>query len=275
MPELPEVETTLRGIEPELRGRTITCIEVRNDALRWRVDGAVHQAAGRTVGRCWRRGKYLLIDLGRGPGEKGGLLIHLGMTGSLRVCTPADPPRQHDHIDIVLDNGRCIRFNDPRRFGVFEWWEPPAAQHRLLRELGPEPLSEAFSGAYLWRRSRGRKGAVKNFIMNGRIVVGVGNIYASEALFMAGIHPSRPAGRIAQARYDALAGAIRDVLERAIRHGGTTLRDYLDANGRPGYFARELLVYERDGNPCFRCGIPLRRKVIGQRSSYYCPKCQR
>ncbi len=197
------------------------------------------------------------------------------MSGSLRICNADDAPRKHDHVDIVLDSGKCVRFNDPRRFGVFLWWEPPAEQHELLRYLGPEPLSGRFSGDYLWRRSRGRRGAVKNFIMDGKIVVGVGNIYASEALYMAGIHPARAAGRISAARYEALAAAIRDVLSRAIRRGGTTLRDYVNSNGNPGYFARELLVYEREGKPCFQCQAPVRRKVIGQRSSYYCPRCQR
>jgi formamidopyrimidine-DNA glycosylase len=197
------------------------------------------------------------------------------MSGSLRICETGDAPRKHDHVDIVLDNGKCIRFNDPRRFGVFTWWEPPAQEHKLLRDLGPEPLSGAFSGNHLWQRSRGRKGAVKNFIMDGKIVVGVGNIYASEALFMAGIHPMRAAGRVSAARYEALAAAIRDVLNRAIAYGGTTLRDFSNSDGNPGYFAQELLVYEREGLPCFQCQAPVRRKVIGQRSSYYCPRCQR
>jgi formamidopyrimidine-DNA glycosylase len=273
MPELPEVETTRRGIEPALLGRRIEAVTVRNPAMRWPVPDAVQHAVGHTVTACRRRSKYILLELGESTG--GGLLIHLGMSGSLRVCDPGDPPRKHDHIDIVTADGPCVRFNDPRRFGVFSWWEAPAMAHPLLRDLGPEPLTEEFSGDYLWRRSRGRRGAVKNFIMDGKIVVGVGNIYASESLFMAGIHPSRAAGRIARVRYAALHGAIRDVLQRAIRSGGTTLRDYSGAEGKPGYFAQELLVYERAGQPCFRCGTPIRRKVIGQRSSYYCPSCQR
>jgi formamidopyrimidine-DNA glycosylase len=273
MPELPEVETTLRGIQPHLNGASIREIIVRNASLRWPVPAEVHRAAGRKVTRCWRRAKYLLIELdSAGPG---GLLIHLGMSGSLKVCQTGDEPIKHDHVDIVLDDGKCIRFNDPRRFGVFSWWDSPAGEHKLLRELGPEPLSGGFSGDYLWAKSRGRKGAVKNFIMDGKIVVGVGNIYASEALFMSGIHPSRAAGRVSRTRYEALAAAIRDVLERAIRQGGTTLRDFVDSGGNPGYFAQELLVYEREGLPCFQCQGPLRRKVIGQRSSYYCPRCQR
>lgn len=278
MPELPEVETTLRGIAPALAGRSVEAVVVRNPSLRWPIPAEIHNARGRTVANCRRRAKYLLVELGGGPRSAdppGGLLMHLGMSGSLRICDAADAPRKHDHYDLLLDDGRCLRFNDPRRFGALLWWDHPAEDHELLRELGPEPLRDDFSGAYLWRRSRGRKAAVKNFIMDGRTVVGVGNIYASEALFMAGIHPSRPAGRIAQARYDALVLAIRDVLARAIRHGGTTLRDYLNSDSRPGYFARELLVYEREGQPCFRCGTPIRRRVIGQRSSYYCVNCQR
>jgi len=279
MPELPEVETTLRGIEPFLTGHRISEIIVRNPSLRWPVPPEVHQAAGRRVSRCWRRAKYLLAGLERdnrdATSETGGFLIHLGMSGSLRICDADAAPLKHDHFDIVLETGRCVRFNDPRRFGVFTWWDPPAAQHQLLRELGPEPLSGDFSGDHLWRTSRHRKTAVKNFIMDGKTVVGVGNIYASEALFMAGIHPARAAGRVSAVRYEALAAAIRDVLSRAIQRGGTTLRDFLNTEGNPGYFAQELLVYERSGKPCFQCGTPLKRKVIGQRSSYYCPKCQR
>lgn len=275
MPELPEVETTLRGIAPALTGRSIAEVVVRNPSLRWPIPPEIHRARGRTIAECRRRAKYLLIDLDGGNAHRGGLLMHLGMSGSLRICDAGDALRKHDHFDLLLDDGRCLRFNDPRRFGALLWWDYPAEDHELLRNLGPEPLTDEFSGARLWGRSRGRKVAVKSFIMDGKTVVGVGNIYASEALFMAGIHPSRPAGRIARARYDALVLAIRDVLSRAIRHGGTTLRDYLSADGLPGYFAQELLVYERDGQPCFQCRTPIRRRVIGQRSSYYCQHCQR
>jgi formamidopyrimidine-DNA glycosylase len=270
LPELPEVETTLRGISPSLRGRTIRAIRVRNRSLRWPVTDEVQQAVAQCVTGLRRRAKYLLIEL-----ESGGLLLHLGMSGSLRVCDCNDTPRKHDHIDIVVDNDVCIRFNDPRRFGAFQWWDQPADQHPLLRELGPEPLQTGFSGDYLWKRSRGRRGAVKNFIMDGKIVVGVGNIYAGEALYMSGIHPGRQAGRISAVRYAALAAAIRDVLERAIRQGGTTLKDFAQADGNPGYFAQELLVYDREGQPCFQCQAPIRRKIIGQRSSYFCVRCQR
>lgn len=269
MPELPEVETTLRGIAPVLHGRTISEVRVRNASLRWPVTDEVQQACGQRVSAVQRRAKYLLIVL-----ESGGLMIHLGMSGSLHICAADDAPRKHDHVDIVLDNGRCLRFNDPRRFGLLCWWKPPAEEHALLRHLGPEPLQDGFSGAYLYQKSRGRRGAVKNFIMDGKIVVGVGNIYASESLFMAGIHPARAAGRISAMRYDALVIAIRDVLNRAIAQGGTTLRDFASPDGSPGYFAQELLVYYREDAPCFQCGRPIRKKVIGQRSSFYCPICQ-
>jgi len=270
MPELPEVETTLRGIEPALQGRTVREIRVRNASLRCPVTDAVQQACGQWVKGLRRRAKYLLIEM-----QAGGLMIHLGMSGSLRICDSEDAPRKHDHVDIVLDNGVCLRFNDPRRFGLLMWWDEPADEHPLLCELGPEPLLSSFSGDHLWRKSRGRRGAVKNFIMDGKIVVGVGNIYASEALFMSGIHPGRAAGRVSAARYAALAAAIQDVLERAIRQGGTTLRDFTNSDGAPGYFAQELLVYDRAGLPCFQCQAPIRKKVIGQRSSYYCARCQR
>ena len=270
MPELPEVETTLRGIAPHMERRSITEIIVRNPALRWPIPAEVAAARGQKVIACRRRAKYLLVEL-----EQGGLRIDLGMSGSLRICGPEDVPRKHDHVDIVMDSGRRIRFNDPRRFGALLWWDRSPERHAPLRDLGPEPLSDGFSGAHLWRLSRSRKAAVKSFIMDGRVVVGVGNIYASEALFMSGIHPSRPAGRISMVRYEALAAAIRDVLAHAIRRGGTTLRDFVNSEGNPGYFAQELTVYEREGNPCFHCQTPIRRKVIGQRSSYYCPSCQR
>jgi len=270
MPELPEVETTLRGIEPHLLDQTIARVTVRDPRLRWPVPAEVSQAEGQRLVELLRRGKYLLLKL-----QRGGLLIHLGMSGSLRVLQHPAAPRKHDHFDLELDNGVCLRFNDPRRFGAFLWLDGDPQTHELLRDLGPEPLSDRFTADHLYRLSRGRKLAVKNFIMDGHVVVGVGNIYASEALFMAGIHPQRAAGRISLQRYASLAAAIRDVLERAIRRGGTTLRDYVNTDGAPGYFAQELLVYDRAGSDCFQCGSKIAQKVIGQRSSYYCPVCQR
>ena len=270
MPELPEVETTLRGIEPHLLKQRIAQVTVRDPRLRWPVPSAVAKAEGQQLVNLRRRGKYLLLEL-----EKGGLIIHLGMSGSLRILEAATSPDKHDHIDVILENGTCLRFNDPRRFGAFLWADGVMEEHELIRNLGPEPLSGEFTTDYLHGASQGRQVAIKNFIMNGHIVVGVGNIYASEALFMAGIHPLRAAGRISKQRYAGLVDAIRDVLARAIRRGGTTLKDFVNSDGAPGYFAQELLVYDRAGSDCFQCGGAVRQKVIGQRSSYYCPTCQR
>jgi len=270
MPELPEVETTLRGIEPHLLNRRIKRVIVRDSRLRWPVPAEVSKAEGQLFISLERRGKYLLLGL-----ERGGLIFHLGMSGSLRILQYPPAPQKHDHVDIELENGVCLRFNDPRRFGAFLWVEGPMESHDLLRNLGPEPLSDDFTVNHIYQRSRGRQVAIKNFIMDGHNVVGVGNIYASEALFMAGIHPQRAAGRVSRQRYEGLVAAIRDVLARAIRRGGTTLRDFVNSDGAPGYFAQELLVYDRAGGDCFQCGSKIRLKVIGQRSSYYCPACQR
>ncbi len=270
MPELPEVETTLRGIKPHLLNQQVARVVVREPRLRWPVPAEVSKAEGQTFVSLQRRGKYLLLKF-----QEGGLIIHLGMSGSLRVLQHPMPPEKHDHVDVELQNGVCLRFNDPRRFGAFLWAEGEMQSHELLRNLGPEPLSGEFTADHLYQHSRDRSVAIKNFIMNGHIVVGVGNIYASESLFMAGIHPQRAAGRISMMRYEGLAAAIRDVLERAIRRGGTTLRDFVNSEGAPGYFAQELLVYDRAGGDCFQCGTAIRQKVIGQRSSYYCPACQR
>ena len=270
MPELPEVETTLRRIEPHLQGQRVSRVIVRDPRLRWPIPAEVKMAEGQQFANLARRGKYLLLKL-----EQGGLIIHLGMSGSLRILKQTLAPEKHDHFDIELENGTCLRFNDPRRFGAFLWVDGEMESHELLRSLGPEPLSAEFTSDYLYRQSRNRKVAIKNFIMNGHIVVGVGNIYASESLFMAGIHPVRAAGRVSRQRYESLVAAIRDVLERAIKQGGTTLRDFANSDGAPGYFAQELLVYDRAGSDCFQCGAPIRQKVIGQRSSYYCSVCQR
>ena len=270
MPELPEVETTLRGIEPHLLNQRIARVIVRDTRLRWPVPAQVKKAEGQQFVSLDRRGKYLLLNL-----QRGGLIIHLGMSGSLRILQHPSSPEKHDHFDIELENGVCLRFNDPRRFGAFLWVDGEMESHELLRDLGPEPLSAEFTAHYLYHRSRDRRVAIKNFIMNGHVVVGVGNIYASEALFMAGIHPQRAAGRVSRQRYEGLVAAIRDVLSRAIKQGGTTLRDFVNSDGAPGYFAQELLVYDRAGSECFQCGAPVRQKVIGQRSSYYCPACQR
>lgn len=271
MPELPEVETTRRGIEPHVVGRRILRLAVHDRRLRWPVDAAIATAVeGRVIRRAGRRAKYLLIET-----EAGVLILHLGMSGSLRVL-PADTPRiTHDHVDIELDSGMTLRFNDPRRFGSLLFTAADPAEHPLLRALAPEPLSEEFDGDYLWRITRRRDVAIKQLIMNSRLVVGVGNIYASEALFRAGIHPARAAGRITRARFEPLIAAVRDVLSEAIEEGGTTLRDFVGGDGEPGYFRTELRVYDRAGAPCVTCGTPIRHRVLGQRSTYFCPRCQR
>lgn len=279
MPELPEVETTLRGITPALLNQRIADITVRNPALRIPVGENVRKACGRSIARLRRRAKYLLIDTPHADNpsreDDGGLMIHLGMSGSLRICAPDSSVRTHDHVELLLQNGVCLRFNDPRRFGIFTWWDAPSEAHPLLRELGPEPLGEEFDGAYLHRRARGLRVAVKNFLMDSHVVVGVGNIYASEALHLAGIHPVRAAGRVSLPRYETLVAAAREVLQEAIRQGGTTLRDFTAPDSQPGYFAQDLRVYERTGEPCYQCGAPIRKRVIGQRSTYFCVNCQR
>ena len=271
MPELPEVETTRRGIEPHVLGRRVVALAVHEPRLRWRVDAAMPTAvAGQRVSGVRRRAKYLLIDL-----ERGSLLLHLGMSGSLRVM-PGDTPRlTHDHVDLLLDSGQTLRFNDPRRFGSLHWLTEDPALHPLLRDLAPEPLGDGFDAAYLHRVTRGRRVAIKQLVMNSQLVVGVGNIYASEALFRAGVRPGRAARSLTRDECARLVKAIRAVLAMAIRFGGTTLRDYVGADGRPGYFRRKLYVYERGGEPCRRCGTPIRQLVQGQRSTYYCPSCQR
>lgn len=271
MPELPEVETTRRGIAPALEGRAIKRIVVREPRLRWPVPADLpERLRGQTVRRLRRRGKYLLLDT-----DVGSAMVHLGMSGSMRIVALDDPPEKHDHFDIITDAKEAIRFNDPRRFGSFLWAGEAPEQHALLQELGPEPLEQDFDGRYLWNASRGRKIAIKQHIMNSKVVVGVGNIYANEALFRAGIHPARAAGRVALPRMERLAGEIRAVLGEAIRQGGTTLRDYRGGDGKPGYFRQKLLIYERAGEDCKQCGAPVMHKVQGQRSTYYCKHCQR
>ncbi len=270
MPELPEVETTRRGIYPHVLGRTIVDAVVREPRLRWPVPANVPALlAGRTVMDVTRRGKYLLMHLGPGT-----LILHLGMSGSLRLVNSRTPPERHDHVDLVLDDGHCLRLRDPRRFGSVHWVQGEPLSHPLLASLGPEPLEGSFSGRWLYTRSRGRRVAVKAFIMDSRVVVGVGNIYANEALYLAGVLPQRPAGRISLVRYSRLAQAVRDVLQEAIDQGGTTLRDFVSSDGTPGYFSQRLRVYGRGTDPCGECGHLLRQAVIGQRSTYYCPRCQ-
>jgi formamidopyrimidine-DNA glycosylase len=270
MPELPEVETTRRGIAPALEGREITALVVRDARLRWPVPPELPaQLRGQTVRHVRRRGKYLLLET-----DNGSAMVHLGMSGSMRIVAADETPEKHDHFDIVTSSGDIIRYNDPRRFGSLLWAGKQPEQHPLLSALGPEPLEAGFSGDYLWASARNRKVAIKQHIMNSKVVVGVGNIYASEALFRAGIHPKRSAGRIALPRMQELATQIRNVLSEAIRQGGTTLRDYRGGDGKPGYFKQQLLVYGRDGEPCKNCGDPIKHAVQGQRATYYCSNCQ-
>lgn len=271
MPELPEVETTLNGIAPFLSGQILSSIKVRDRRLRWPVTpGLERKAKGQKVCFLERRGKYILLGL-----ERGGLLIHLGMSGSMRVLPEDVPPQNHDHFDLRTDAGAVIRFRDPRRFGCLLWHSDDVRTHPRLKRLGAEPLDQRFNGKLLYDASRGRRVAVKNLIMNGEIVVGVGNIYASESLYDCGVHPGRGCHRISLARYERLSRSIRSVLSRAIEQGGTTLRDFVRADGRPGYFEQRLFVYGREGKICDRCGGEIRKVIIGQRASYFCPNCQR
>jgi formamidopyrimidine-DNA glycosylase len=271
MPELPEVETTRRGLAPVLEGQRIATVVVRDRRLRWRLPAGFEAALeGRRVQGVARRAKYLLIGT-----DGGTLIVHLGMSGSLRLVDPAEPPQAHDHVDLVLSGRRCVRFNDPRRFGSMHFVAGDPLAHPLLRGLGPEPLSADFDADYLYRRTRRRRVAIKQLLMNSAIVVGVGNIYASEALFRARVRPQRAAGRLSRAEAARLVVAVRRVLGAAIKVGGTTLRDYVNADGLPGYFRQKLYVYERAGRPCRVCRTPIRQRVQGQRSTYWCPTCQR
>lgn len=270
MPELPEVETTLRGIAPHMLGRTIKHIDITQPMLRWPVPEEIHTLNGARVTNLRRRAKYLIIET-----TAGCAIMHLGMSGSLRVVNDDAQRRKHDHVEFLLcDKGR-IRYHDPRRFGALLWTDKQPENHPLLQTLGPEPLGNEFNGDRLFRLSRRKKVAVKNFIMNNSIVVGVGNIYANEALFLAGIRPGKAAGRITAAAYETLAGHIRQTLQRAIDMGGTTLRDFVNSSGEPGYFQQSLHVYGRHNEPCTHCSTQIKMKVIGQRSTFYCPECQR
>lgn len=271
MPELPEVETTRRGISPHLVGRHIVDTIVREPRLRWPVPvAALTSVHGARVVAVDRRAKYLLLR-----STAGTVMVHLGMSGSLRMVPSDHPAFVHDHVDIALDSGQSLRLRDPRRFGSLHWLPPGPDDHPLLASLGPEPWDPGFDGTRLHAHARGRRRSVKAFIMDSHVVVGVGNIYANEALFLAGIHPTRPAGRISRLRYDRLADAIRTILERAIEVGGTTLRDFTDSDGEPGYFRIELNVYGRTGEICHACDTPLRHVRQDQRSTWYCPRCQR
>ena len=270
MPELPEVETTRRGLAPHLEGRRIAGVVLRRPDLRWPIPPEIVSALPeQRIQAVRRRAKYLLIDT-----EPGSALLHLGMSGVLRVLPEATPVAAHDHVDIALDSGRVLRFTDPRRFGCL-LWQPAGTTHELLQDLGPEPLSEAFDGDTLFALSRGRRAPVKSFLMDQSVVVGVGNIYVAEALFRAGIAPEREAGQISRSRYARLADAVKDILGAAIDRGGTTLRDFLAPDGAPGYFEQELLVYGREGEACKVCGRRLRGTRLGNRATAWCGHCQR
>jgi formamidopyrimidine-DNA glycosylase len=272
MPELPEVETTRRGVEPHVAGRLIVGFDLYEPRLRWPVPRSLSgELSGARVRAVKRRAKYLLFEL---DGART-LLLHLGMSGNLRVLPAATPRLKHDHFDLRLESGQTLRFNDPRRFGSLHLVRGDPARHPLLAHLGPEPLENGFDEEYLWQSSRGRRVAVKPFLMNAQVVVGVGNIYASEALFRAGIRPGRQARHLKRQEVAQLVSAIKDVLAMAVKVGGTTLRDYVGADGSPGYFRQKLFVYERVDEPCRRCATPIRQRVQAQRSTYWCPICQR
>ncbi len=271
MPELPEVETTLRGIEPHISQRRIVELVLRADKLRYPLDKALCQVLpGQVILKVTRRAKYLLIEC-----TDGTLILHLGMSGVLRILAADTTEQKHDHVDLIFGDGMMLRFSDPRRFGMFLYTKEPVEDHPLLVKLGPEPLAAEFDGAYLHQRSRNKTVAVKPFIMDQSVVVGVGNIYANEALFRAGIDPRRPAGKVSFKRYAALADRIKGVLAEAISAGGTTISDFRQSDGKPGYFAQELQVYGRSGQPCPACSMKITSLRLGQRSTYYCPRCQR
>lgn len=270
MPELPEVETARRGIEPHLVNQRIAALRVRERRLRWPVTEGLEQLlAGQRIRAVERRGKYLLLRV-----EQGTIILHLGMSGSLRVLPADTPAAKHDHLDLVLENGRCLRLRDSRRFGAVLWQTGEPDGHPLLARLGPEPLHPEFEGDHLYRIGRRKRVAVKNLIMDSQVVVGIGNIYANEALFLAGIHPQRPCNRISIHRYRRLAATIKRVLAKAIELGGTTLRNFTNADGNAGYFALSLSVYGKQAEPCPGCGNPIKQRRIGQRSSFFCPRCQ-
>lgn len=271
MPELPEVETSRRGIAPHIEGKTFKAVIIRQPRLRWPVPDSLKKTLpGLRLDSVERRGKYLLLKT-----RQGTLILHLGMSGNLRITTPEQAPGKHDHVDFIFDDNTVLRLNDQRKFGAVLWSSDPIDRHPLLATLGPEPLSDAFNGDYLLQRAAKRSLPVKSLLMDSHIVVGVGNIYASESLFMAGILPTRPAGEISLREYLQLAEAVKTVLQMAIDKGGTTLRDFTDAQGKPGYFQQALRVYGRVDQPCLTCEEPVQQIKIGQRTSYFCSVCQR
>lgn len=271
MPELPEVETSRRGIAPHILNNTIKTIVLRRENLRWPIPTEIKPTfASQCITQLERRGKYLLLSANPGT-----LILHLGMSGSLRIVKQKTPFNKHDHVDIVFVNGICLRFTDPRRFGCLLWTNTDPLQHRLLKNLGIEPLTKTFNTDYLFAKSRNRKVTTKQFLMNNHIVVGIGNIYANEALFYAGIRPTKIAANLTKAQCQKLVSAIKLILRRAIKAGGTTLSDFTQSDGKPGYFKQKLNVYDRSNEPCRNCKRSIKEKVLGGRSSFYCPYCQK
>ncbi len=270
MPELPEVETTCRGISPHISQEMVSGIVVRQQKLRWPIPlEFIKPTLNKTLIEVRRRGKYLLLFF-----EHGYWLVHLGMSGSLRIVDHSVPVQKHDHVDMVFSNGKILRYNDPRRFGCWLFHDEKESNHPLLARLGHEPLEPQFDGDYLYSQAQSKKGAIKPFLMNSKVVVGVGNIYASESLFMAGIHPKRVANKVSRMRYQLLAEHIKTVLQKAINSGGTTLKDFVNSDGKPGYFQQSLAVYGREGELCQICEAVIKRCVLGQRSTFYCASCQ-
>jgi len=270
VPELPEVETTCRGIRPHLLGQQIQRVSVYESRLRWPIPDAIQQLTKAPLTRIDRRAKYLLIG-----NKLGHAIVHLGMSGSLRIVSDGSERRKHDHVELETVEGVILRYHDPRRFGCWLWQYENEPEHKLLSKLGPEPFDDAFNAERLHRMSRKKKQSTKQFIMDNAVVVGVGNIYASEALFLAGLRPGVAAGKLTRAACETLKLRIQEVLKQAIEQGGTTLRDFVNTDGQPGYFAQSLAVYGRAGEPCTVCETPIRSVTLGQRSSFYCPNCQR
>ncbi len=271
MPELPEVETTLRGVSAHILDTQVIQVNIRNPDLRWPVPDTLAQCLEQhKFTHIRRRAKYLLLS-----NIQGTLIIHLGMSGSLRIVSPDSPYDKHDHFELCFANGKALRLKDPRRFGAVLWTRDKIEKHPLLAHLGPEPLSREFNAAYLYQRSQGKKVTIKQFIMDSKVVAGIGNIYANEALYASGINPKRAAGRISQARYECLCQNVRKILKEAIRQGGTTLKDFTGGDGKPGYFKQELLVYGRKDQPCIQCGQTLQEIRLNNRSTVYCTHCQK
>ncbi|TKB45467.1 bifunctional DNA-formamidopyrimidine glycosylase/DNA-(apurinic or apyrimidinic site) lyase [Thalassotalea mangrovi] len=269
MPELPEVEVCRQGIEPHVLNQNVADVIVRNKQMRWPVSEDIAEIRGLKILAVERRAKYLLLKT-----EKGTLLLHLGMSGTIRVIDANLAVKKHDHFDLLLASGKALRLNDPRRFGAILWLKDDVNAHPLFQSLGPEPLTDEFPTGYLYEKSRNKAVPIKTFIMNNQIVVGVGNIYANESLFQAGIRPTTPAGKVSRKRYDTLTQIIKTVLAKAITQGGTTLKDFTQSDGKPGYFAQELQVYGRGGQPCVSCKTTLKEIKQGGRATVYCPKCQ-